>query len=473
LNHPAATTKPLTIDNVRENIVGIDTVVPLLDGTRRPYINLDNAASTPVLRPVLDTINEFMGWYSSVHRGTGIKSQVATHAYEQAHEVAMQFAGADPETHTVIFGKNATESLNKLAHRFPFKAGDVVITTLMEHHSNDLPWRQAAEVVHTEVDKNGALDDEHLDYLLQQYARRVKLVVVTGAANVSGYINPIHDIARKVHAAGAKILVDAAQLAPHRKVSMGSVDDPAHLDFLITASHKMYAPFGSSCLFGPKEIFLEGDPDMVGGGTVDIVTVNSVKWADLPDREEAGSPNVVGGVAQAKTMQSLMQIGMENIAAHEAELTAYLLKKLNAIPQIKVFGLSDPARAAERVGVVPLQVEGVDHYLTAAILSAEGGIGVRNGCFCAHPYLFKLLGLDEKASASYQQEIISGTKAHLPGLVRISFGCYNNSDDVDHLVEMLEKIVRRETRGHYQQDPASGAYWPQDFEIEPQRYFSL
>jgi cysteine desulfurase/selenocysteine lyase len=463
----------LTIDNVRDQIVGIDTQVPVLDGSLCTYVNLDNAASTPVLRPVLDKVTEFMQWYSSIHRGTGFKSQVSTHMFEEAHEIALRFVNADPQSNTVIFGKNATESLNKLAHRFPFQAGDVVLTTIMEHHSNDLPWRNVAHVDHIAVDNNGALSLEHMDKLLRDYAGRVRLVVITGASNVTGYINPIHEIAEKVHKAGAKIVVDAAQLAPHRAMDVKADDDPQHIDFIVTAAHKMYAPFGSSTLIGEKNVFLQGDPDIVGGGTVDIVTVERVKWAGLPDREEAGSPNVVGAVAQAKTMLSLEQIGMDAIAEHEAHLTAYLLRKLNRIEDIQVYGITDPGRAHEKVGVVPIQVRGKDHYLVAAILSHEGAIGVRNGCFCAHPYLFSLLNLSSEQSRQYQQQIISGTRSQLPGLVRISLGCYNNEADIDRLIEMLERIVHDDYQGKYIQDFASGQYWPKGYHIDMEHYFTL
>ena len=465
--------QPVTVHNVRRNIVGIDVEVPLLDGTMRPYTNLDNAASTPVLRPVLDTVVDFMSWYSSVHRGAGFKSQVSTSIYDQAHDIACDFVKADPETNAVIFGRNATDSLNKLARRFPFQEGDVVITTLMEHHSNDLPWRKVARVVHVHVDDEGALDENHLENLLQQYAGKVKLVVVSGASNVTGYINPIHRIAEKVHAAGAEIVVDAAQLAPHRVVDMRPDDDPQHLDFVVLAAHKMYAPFGASALIGRKNLFLDGDPDIVGGGTVDIVTVEDVKWTGLPDREEAGSPNVPGAVAQAKTMLCLQQIGMEDIAAHEAELTAYLLKKLKKLDRITLYGSKDEERTNERVGVVPFTMDRVSHYKVAAILSAEGGIAVRNGCFCAHPYLFQLLKLNQEQAGRYRSQIIDGCKAELPGLVRVSLGCYNNAADVDWLVEMLERITRGAYQGQYRQDLASGEYHPEGFQVDTASYFRL
>ncbi len=172
-------------------------------------------------------------------------------------------------------------------------------------------------------------------------------------------------------------------------------------------------------------------------------------------------------------MLCLEAIGMDALANHEAILTARLLDRLGRIPGVRVFGITDPARAHEKVGVVPFIVEGMSHYLVAAILSAEGGIGVRNGCFCAHPYLLHLLGVDEQQASSYQEEIRQGVKAYLPGLVRASFGCYNTEDEVDWFAEMLERIVRGDYRGHYVQDPASGAYWPQGFAPRLEEYFHL
>jgi cysteine desulfurase/selenocysteine lyase len=463
----------LNIHNVRQAIVGIDAQVPLLDGTHRTYVNFDNAASTPALRPVFDTVNDFLTWYSSVHRGTGFKSQVCTLAYEEAHAIVCEFLGADPATHTVICGKNATEALNKLAHRLPLAAGDVVLTTLMEHHSNDLPWRAVAQVEHVDVDGNGALDQVHLDRLLQKYAGRVRLVAITGASNVTGYVNSVHRIAEKAHAAGAEILVDAAQLAPHRAIDMRADDDPGHIDYLALSAHKMYAPYGTGVLVGRRDTFLQGHSDLVGGGTVDIVTLDEVEWTGLPDKEEAGSPNVIGAIALGKTMLCLQEIGMDAIAQHEADLTAYLLKKLARVKGVRVYGITDPARAAEKVGVVPFSVDGMSHYLVAAILSAEGGIGVRNGCFCAHPYLLHLMQVAPEQARTYQQEIRSGIKAHTPGLVRVSFGCYNDESEVDWFIKVLERILRGEYEGNYVQDVASGAFWPEGFAVDVDSYFTL
>ena len=461
-----------TLD-LRDRIVGLDREVPLLDGRRVPYVNLDNAASTPPLVDVARAVDEFMPFYSSVHRGTGFKSRLSTVAYDQAHAIIGRFVGADPQTNTVIFGKNTTEAINKLAWRLPLGPDAVVITTQLEHHSNDLPWRPRAHVVHVHVLRDGRLDEDDFDRQLARYAGRVALVAVSGASNVSGFIQPIHRLARKAHAAGALILVDAAQLAPHRRVDMRPDDDPEHLDFVALSAHKMYAPFGTGALVGPREIFLRQPPEYRGGGTVDIVTLDDVHWAGAPDRDEAGSPNVVGAVAMAVAARTLMAVGMDAIAAHEAELVAYTLERLGRLPGIRLYGETDPARAAEKVGVIPFNVEGVSHFLVAAILGYEGGIGVRSGCFCAHPYVVHLLQLDEAESARWRDHLLAGDKSDMPGMVRASFGCYNNTDDVDRLVEMLERIGRGDYRGDYVLDAHSGEYHPRGFEEPLADYFLL
>ncbi len=462
-----------TTVNLRDRIVGLDKMVPLLNGRSAPYINLDNAASTPALKDVMDALNQFMPYYSSVHRGTGFKSRLSTVAYDQAHEIIGRFVGANLATNTVIFGKNATEALNKLANRFPFASDSVVLTTQLEHHSNDLPWRKQKNVVHIKAKDDGRFDEADFDAQLAKYGDRVALVAVTGASNVSGFIQPIHRLARKAHAVGAKILVDAAQLAPHRRVDMKADDDPEHLDFVVLAGHKMYAPFGTGALVGPKEIFLQNPPDVVGGGTVDIVTLDNVEWAGMPDRDEAGSPNVPGAVAMAIAAQVLMDVGMDNIAAHEEELVKYALKRLGRIPGVKIYGQTDPAKAHEKVGVIPFNLEGVSHFLLAAVLGYEGGIGVRSGCFCAHPYVVHLLQLDEETAVSWQKQMLNGDKSNMPGMVRASFGCYSSTDDIDRLAEMVERVARGEYEGNYRLIRSTGEYVPVGFEEPFADYFLL
>lgn len=453
---------------------GIDAKIPLLNGNQKSYINLDNAASTPPFRAVQEAVTQFLEYYSSVHRGSGFKSQLSTHAFEETRQMVMQFVGADPQVHTCLYGKNTTEAINKLAHRFPFTAErDVVITSGMEHHSNDLPWRGVTQTIHVNLTDDGRLDEDDFESKLEKYANRVALVSITGASNVTGYLNPIHSLAEKTHAVGAQIAVDCAQLAPHRKIDMRSPDDPTHLDYVAISAHKLYAPFGTGALIGLRETFERGDPDMRGGGTVEIVTLNDVAWADPPDREEAGSPNTVGAVALAAAINQMEVIGLENIASHETDLTAYALTHLSRITGLHLYGDIDPDHAKNRLGVIPFILENHSHFLVAAILGYEYGIGVRSGCFCAHPYILHLLGLSPSESQAARSKIIAGDKSDMPGMVRASFGLYNTRDDVDALVSALIAITQGKYYKEYIQDPTSGEFTPKGWKPNFNAYFSL
>jgi selenocysteine lyase/cysteine desulfurase len=461
-------------DGYTSLFTGIDAEVPTLNGGHRKYINFDNAASTPPFKAVQNAVNEFMVYYSSVHRGTGYKSQLSTHAYEAARQAVLQFVGADPNYHTCIFGKNTTEAINKLARRFPFTPQrHIVITSGMEHHSNDLPWRAAANVVHVRLTADGQLDEADFDHVLQRYSDQIALVAISGASNVTGFINPIFRLAEKTHRVGARIVVDCAQLAPHRKVDMLDVDNPAHLDYVTISAHKLYAPFGIGALVGLQETFASGEPEFTGGGTVDIVTLEDVVWAAPPDRDEAGSPNIIGAIALAAAIYQLERVSMLALADHEAHLTTYALERLLEIPELMVFGDSNPERSSERLGVIPFNLQGYSHFLVAAILGHEYGIGVRNGCFCAHPYILHLLGLNQEEANEVRDQIQAGDRSDMPGLVRVSFGLYNSTNEIDELIESLFHILRGEYAGNYLQDPASGEYFPEGWDPEFDRFFSI
>lgn len=462
------------INLYRNLFVGAEQKVPLLDGSVRTYINFDNAASTPSLIAVQKAVDDFLVFYSSVHRGTGFKSQLSTHAYEESRQIVLHFLGADPDTHTCIFGKNTTEAINKLAHRFPFTPQrNVVITSGMEHHSNDLPWRSAAQTVHIRLQPDGRLDEDDFDAKLAQYGSRTALVTIAGASNVTGYINPIHRLAAKAHSVGAQICVDGAQLAPHRKVSMRPLDDPAHLDYVAISGHKMYAPFGAGALVGRKDTFERGDPDLRGGGTVEIVTLDDVVWAEPPERDEAGSPNTVGVVALAAAICQLESVGMDTIAAHEAALTRHALSALHELPDVMIFGSTDPSHAEERLGVIPFGLKNVNHFLAAAVLGYEYGIGVRSGCFCAHPYILHLLQVSENEAVKVRNRMLAGDRSEMPGLIRASFGLYNTSDEVDLFIEALKAISKEDYRGKYVQVRASGEYVPEGWAPQFENFFAI
>jgi cysteine desulfurase/selenocysteine lyase len=469
--HPSASAK-LSMD-LRNEIVGVDQAAPLLDGSQVTYVNLDNAASTPSLRYVKDKMDEALIYYSSVHRGSGFKSLLSTQLYEEAREIVLDFVGADREQDVVVFCKNTTEALNRLAKRFPFQPGDMVLTTSMEHHSNDLPWRARAHVIHSGLNPDGSLDMEDFAANLERYSGKIKLVAVTGASNVSGFLNPIHDIAELAHRHGAQIVADCAQLLPHRKIDMGAFGSPRHLDFIAFSAHKVYAPLGSGGLVGPRSFFDQGEPDYVGGGVVEIVTLDEVTWTSAPERDEAGSPNVIGAIGLAAALKYLSRFGMQAIAAHEAELTRYALSRLQTIEGITIYGSTDLDFVAQRVGVIPFQVQGVPHGKVAAILGFEGGVGVRNGCFCAHPYILHLLKVDDQAYRHYHNRVLQHNRSDMPGLIRMSFGCYSNQADVDRLVEMLERVISGDYRGEYVEEPGSGSYYPRGFDPHSVRKYFL
>ena len=443
---------------LRQYITGLDRPV-LTHRGERPYINFDNAASTPPFKHVMQAVCDFVPWYSSVHRGNGLKSRLSTELYEEARRVVGRFVGANVAEHVVIFGKNTTEAINKLSYQLALRKKDIVLISHLEHHSNDLPWRAQATVKRIKLTPDGSIDKAYFEVLLRRYAGRVKLVAISGASNVTGYIPDIHWFARKAHAAGAHIAIDCAQLAAHRPIRMGHLADPDHLDYVAISGHKMYAPFGSGALVGRRDIFEKGEPEYRGGGMVDMVTQTYVDWASAPDNHEAGSPNVVGAVAMARAVKTLEHITLSAIARHEADLTAYALSRLVKIPGLTMYGDHNPATAACRSGVIPFTLHGMPPQLVAAILGSEWGIGVRSGCFCAHPYVMQLLGLSRKEQDRVRRHIRHHRRDLVPGMVRISFGLYNTHEEIDILVEALQALVRGK-HGSYVVDRITGYYAP-------------
>ncbi|HSX16931.1 MAG TPA: aminotransferase class V-fold PLP-dependent enzyme [Patescibacteria group bacterium] len=443
----------------RSYISGQDVRVPTITG-ERAYCSLDNAASTPPLVAVMEAVDQFMPWYSSVHRGSGFKSRVSTELYEAAHRAVGEFVGADPTEFTVIFGKNTTEAINKLSYRLNLRKKDIVLISHLEHHSNDLPWRATASVRRIDMAPDGGIDTKHFEALLAKYGQRIKLVAITGASNVTGHIPDIHWFARKAHEHGAQIFVDCAQLAAHRPIRMGQLNEPEHLDYIAISGHKMYAPFGCGALIGRREVFARGQPEYSGGGTVAYVTPQTVDWAVPPDSDEAGSPNVVGAVALMVAVQTLQKIGLDTIAAHEAALTSYALTQLKTIPGLMLYGDSNPARASSRSGVIPFTLKDIPAQLVAAVLGYEWGVGVRSGCFCAHPYVMSLLGMSHADAQHVRYNILHRRRDLVPGMVRVSFGMYNSPADVDVLVEALRAIVNGRYTP-YQVDKATGVFSPE------------
>lgn len=462
----------LSIADLPELLIGCETVVPTLHGPQR-YINFDNAASTPTFRPIAESVMDFLRWYSNVHRGTGFKSQLASWAFEHSRDMIADFIGADLRKQVVIFTKNTTEAINKLARRLSTDKQDIILTTLMEHHSNELPWRQAGRVVHVGLDDDDTISKEDFLAKLAQFGTQVKVVAVTGASNVTGYLNDLDFFAREAHRVGAAILVDAAQLAPHRPINMKPSDPECYLDYAVFSAHKMYAPFGVGVLVGHRDAFEHGDPDTVGGGVVDIVTLEEAYWADLPEKEEAGTPDIVGVVALAKAIRMYQALGWDAIIGHEAELTAYALRKLKKVPEVILYGDTEPDHARDRVGVISFNMKDVPHALTAAVLSHEGAIGVRSGCFCAHTYVKELLRVPPDDARRLELQILARDRSELPGTVRMSFGLYNTTEEIDRFIDMIEKIAAGDYDKGYVLNKEKGEYSHPRLTFDFSRYFEL
>jgi|SRR5680860_45141 len=432
----------LSRSNFRNLIVGADAKVPLYNGHSQfaTAINFDNAASTPPFVSVMEEIVKFSAMYSSIHRGTGYKSQYSSQLFEEARAIVLEFVNADPHHDTVIFVKNTTEAINKLSYRlWNGNKKSVILSTWMEHHSNDLPWRNKFQVDYVPTDSLGKLSLENLEYKLKRHKGNVKLVTVTGASNVTGYVNPIHKIAELAHLHNAKILVDGAQLVPHHPVNMKPKNPLHHIDYLAFSAHKMYAPFGTGVLIGPQETFKQGIPEFVGGGTVETVTHDWVVWDKPPHKEETGTPNVMGVVALVAAIKTLTAIGMRNIDDYENELTNYANLKLKSIPAITLYSHTGPGEP--RIGVIPFNIKGIAHERVATILSDEAGIAVRTGCFCAQPYIQQLLAISPKQMEFYKHN----PNAPRPGVVRLSFGLYNDFSEINALTHLLELITNRPT----------------------------
>ena len=438
-------------------LVGAHALVPCVDGIERPYRDLDGAASTPALEAVAERVAAFMPWYSSVHRGAGYKSRRATAEYEAARDTAHRFAhrAADGDD-VVVLVRNTTEAINHLAYRLRLGPDDVVATTVVEHHANLLPWSRVAARRWVECGPDGTFGTDDVVNVLED-GRRPALLALTGASNVTGWLPPVADICAEAHARGVPVLLDAAQLAPHRPL-------PSDPDYVAFSGHKLYAPYGAGALIGPRRTFEEGDPFLAGGGAVDLVDLDEVIWTEPPEREEAGSPNVVGAVAFGAAMEQLEQLGWDTIRAHEAALSDRLHLGLRDIDGVRVLGPGPGSEVhdADTLAVATFTLEGMHHALVAARLSAEFGIGVRHGCFCAHPYLIRLLGVGRAGVATAREAVRRGDRSAIPGAVRASCGLGTTSEDVDALLGALRALsAGAPAPVSYVQDRVTGDFWPE------------
>lgn len=362
----------------------------------KPLAYLDNAASTQKPEPVIEALSDFYrNHYANIHRGVHTLSEETTVAYEAARDKVAAFIHA-PDRQGVVFTRNATEAINLVAYtwgRTQIKAEDRIVVTLMEHHSNLVPWQQLSEETGAELVYVSVTDEGHLDLasLDQHLKGPVKLVAFTHISNVLGTVNPVEEIVARAHATGARVLIDGAQSVPHLPVDVEAIN----CDFFAFSGHKMCGPTGIGVLYGRPEFLEEMPPFLTGGGMIEQVEREKSKWADLPTKFEAGTPAIAEAIGLAAAIDYLNDVGMEAIWAHEQELAAYAWERLSDTSGVRVIG--PPAKG--RSGVVSFTVEGVHPHDLAEILDSEG-VAIRAGYHCAHP-LHQCLGLPPTARASF------------------------------------------------------------------------
>lgn len=380
----------------------------------RPLIYLDNAATTQKPLCVLDAMREeYLNVNANVHRGVHYLSQQATDLHEAARERVRQFINAR-KTEEIIFTRGTTESINLVASSFCYdmmKAGDEVIVSEMEHHSNIVPWqlqatRQGIVVKVLPMNDNGELRMEALETIITE---KTKLISIAHVSNVLGTVNPVAEIIKTAHAHGVPVLVDGAQSAPHLKVDVTALD----CDFYAFSGHKMYGPTGVGVLYG-KEEWLDRLPPYQGGGEmIDRVSFDHTTFAQLPYKFEAGTPDYVATHGLATAIDYMEHIGMEKITTYERELTSYCMEKMSEIDGIRLFGTQK-----EKDAVVSFLVNDI-HHLDMGTLLDRLGIAVRTGHHCAEPLMHRL---------------------GIQGTVRASFAFYNTKEEVDALVAGVKRV---------------------------------
>lgn len=473
------------LSQLAQQAIGSDTPYPLASGGQRARTYLDSGATTLALHCVQDTVAQFLTHQASTHTHAHFAAEIASDAYEWAHQQMLGLCQLSPSDgyDSVFMGSGTTAAMNWVAESLQALRPErgVILCSVMEHHSNDLPHRQhSQEFQHIALintpDGQGALDLKALKQAVDRYGERINYVAVTAVSNVTGILNPIREMADIVHRVGAYLLVDVAQMAAHQTMDLRPSGNLAGADIVAFSGHKCYAPGSPGVVVARRTLLQQCPPHNYGGGMVEDVHYGRYALHPNPvERQEAGTPNIPGAIALGAAVEALQWVGLEAIAAHEQGLLKLLLKGLAELPCISVYGDTDLQRSP-RCGVVAFNLRSMHHALLARILSDYFAIAVRNACFCAHPYVRELVAPDMMQlmteNAEAPAETLEQQADALRGMVRVSFGLYNTEADVAHLLGALREIAHHPEHftQHYRQT-ADGLFQHMGFHPNPKTLF--
>jgi len=475
----------IQLDDIVNDFIGLNTKYQVVNGKEINRTYLDSCASTLMMKSAFQTSKIFLNHYSNTHSLMHNSAKIATKTYDWVHQKILKFVNANPKQYTCFFmGSGVTAGMNRIARTFKdIRPGkQIVLVSLMEHHSNDLPHRKhGGQVVHIPINVNndqmGAVDLNVFEDYLKQNQNNVNYVAITGISNVTGIINPINDIAKLSHKYGAYIIVDAAQMAAHVPIDMSpNTDSDYDIDALLFSGHKTYAPGSPGVIIVKKNIMLASSPVDVGGGMVERVFPDRyIIKQNFPDREEPGTPNILGAITLGSAIEVLDQVGMNTIFKKDLKITNYALEKMKQINEILIYGDLNTNKSI-RAGTIAFNILGLNHGIVAAILNDYFNIAVRNECFCAHPYVEKMLETSHKNSIKESKMKKNKKWKNEPwmGMVRISFGIYNNYDDINYFIESLKEIISNQNyyKPFYTIDQF-GNYKHKEFLLSSKKYFHL
>ena len=470
-------------EKIRSDFIGLDTEYTSVNGKKTKRIYLDTTASSLMMGVAYRASNQFLRHYSNTHSLLHFSAKVSTKTYDWIHSRILDFVHADKNEYTCFFmGSGVTAGMNRIAKTFKRlrPERDMVLVSIMEHHSNDLPHRKhGGKVLHIPVNDNmGGLDLNIIEKYLKQFHDRINYISVTGLSNVTGIINPINKIAKLAHSYGVYIIVDAAQMAAHVPIYMSGFDDKdMEIDALLFSGHKTYAPGSPGVIIARKSFMSAIEPEEVGGGMVDkVFPDNYFVSKKFPDREEAGTPNILGAITLGSAVHILDSIGMDLILEKDINLVNYAMNQMLINKDIYIYGDNDTS-ICPRAGTISFNIKDMDHGLVAAILNDYYNIAVRNECFCAHPYVEKMLHISHEEEITNLDCLDNNLAWNIEpwmGMIRASFGLYTKESDIDALINALNDITKNKEKFIQEYKLSKdGEYIHKSFTFSSKDFFSL